>query len=119
MEDPYFLYQFWAGNRVFNTELLDSPLLEGKNIAVKEFSYIYLGVVNYYDLIISKLFRSADVDIEDCLDLIKTKKEEIDMRYLEDRFRKTASYDVSEDKVNKNFDVFLEIAQKEGLINEK
>lgn len=35
-DDPYFLYQFWVGNRVFTTDLLDSPLDSGKNIPIKK-----------------------------------------------------------------------------------
>jgi hypothetical protein len=86
---------------------------------IKEFSHIYLGVLNYYDIIISKLFRGITVDNEDCLALIKNKREKIDLRLLEERFRKTASYDVSGDKVIKNWEHFLRLAKKEGLYREK
>jgi hypothetical protein len=43
----------------------------------------------------------------------------MDFQRLKKRFRETASFDVSEDKVNKNFEHFLNILKKEGLINEK
>ncbi len=75
--------------------------------------------MNYYDIIISKLFRATEVDIEDCLLLLRHSKKEIDIKRLKKRFRETASFDVSEDKVNNNFEHFLKLAQKEGLINEK
>lgn len=75
--------------------------------------------MNYYDIIISKLFRAAQVDIDDCLLLIRIKKKDIDLRRLVVRFKETASFDVSEDKVNKNLEHFLKILKKEGLINEK
>lgn len=84
---------------------------------IKELSYIYLGVLNYYDLIISKLFRGDSVDIEDCLALVKAKKKDIDMRLLAERFRETASFDVSEDRVNKNLEHFLRIIRQEGQDN--
>lgn len=97
------------------TELLDSPLNKGNHILIKEFSHIYLGVLNYYDLIIAKLFRATTVDIEDCLSLVKDKRQKIDLNLLEKRFRETASFDVSEDKVNNNLEYFLKIIKKEGL----
>ena len=101
------------------TELLESPLEKGNHIPIKEFSMIYLGVLNYYDLIISKLFRATEIDIDDCFILVKEKKEDIDFKRLADRFKETASFDVSEDKVNKNFDHFMKILRKEGLFNEQ
>jgi len=114
-----FIFDLFKGKSIHTTELLESPLDKGNNILFKEFSKIYLGVLNYYDLIISKLFRATAVDIEDCLMLIKNRKKNIDLKRLETRFRETASFDVSEDKVNKNFEHFLKILTKEGLINEE
>ncbi|MDP3731838.1 MAG: hypothetical protein Q8R31_02235, partial [Candidatus Omnitrophota bacterium] len=107
------------GKTVHTTELLESPLEKGNHILVKEFDRIYLGVLNYYDIIISKLFRATAIDIDDCLVLVRDKKKDIDFKQLEKRFKETASFDVSEDKVNKNFEHFLKILKKEGLINEK
>lgn len=117
--DDGFIFDLFRGNLVHTTELLESPLDKGNHTLVKEFSKIYLGILNYYDLIISKLFRAATVDIEDCLLLIKNKRKEIDLKHLAERFRKTASFDISEDKVNKNFEHFLNILKKEGLTDGK
>ena len=114
-----FIFDLFRGKMVHTTGLLESPLDKGNHILIKEYSYIYLGVLNYYDLIIAKLFRGATVDIEDCLALIKHKKQEIDIKMLINRFRETASFDVSEDKVNKNLEYFLKIIKKEGLSDEK
>jgi hypothetical protein len=114
-----FIFDLFRGKSVHTTELLESPLDKGNNIIVKEFSRIYLGILNYYDIIISKLFRATALDLEDCLLLVKSKKKDIDIEYLEKRFRKTASFDVSEDKVNKNFERFSKLLKKEGLLNEK
>jgi hypothetical protein len=50
---------------------------------------------------------------------VKPSTKDIDFKQLEKRFKETASFDVSEDKVNKNFEHFLKILKKEGLINEK
>jgi len=110
-----FIFDLFRGKKVHTTELLDSPLDKGNHILIREFSHIYLGVLNYYDLIIVKLFRATTVDIEDCLSLMKDKRQEIDLNLLVKRFRETASFDVSEDKVNNNLEYFLKIIKKEGL----
>lgn len=110
-----FIFDLFRDKIVHTTELLDSPLNKENHSLIKEFSHIYLGVLNYYDLIIVKLFRATTVDIEDCLSLMKDKRQEIDLNLLVKRFRETASFDVSEDKVNNNLEYFLKIIKKEGL----
>ena len=107
-----FIFDLFRGKKVHTTELLDSPLDKRNHILIKEFSHIYLGVLNYYDLIIVKLFRATPVDMEDCLSLIKNKRQEIDLNLLEKRFRETASFDVSEDRANDNWDHFLKMIKK-------
>ena len=114
-----FIFDLFRGKVVHTTELLESPLNKENHILIKEFSRIYLGALSYYDTIITKLFRATTVDIDDCLSLVKSKIAEIDLKRLESRFRKTAAYDVSEEKVNKNLEHFLKILKKEGLSNEK
>jgi hypothetical protein len=114
-----FVFDLFRGKCIHTTELLESPLNKGNHILIKEFSHIYLGALNYYDIIISKLFRATQVDIDDCLSLLKAKRKEIDLKFLEERFRETAYFDVSEDKINKNFEHFLKILRKEGLVNGK
>ncbi len=113
------IFDLFRGKSVHTTELLESPLDKENNIPIKEFDRIYLGVLNYYDIIISKLFRAAEVDVDDCVMLVKSKRKHIDLKRLEQRFKETASFDVSEDAVNKNFGHFLKILKKEGLVNEK
>jgi len=113
--DDGFTFDLFPGKRVHTTELLESPLDKGNNIPVKELTHIYLGVLNFYDIIISKLFRGTSVDIEDCLMLMRAKLSEIDMNRLGARFNETASYDVSEDKVRKNLEHFKKLIAREGL----
>lgn len=113
-----FVFDLFRGKLVHTTELLESPLEEGNNTLIKEFSHIYLGVLNYYDLIISKLFRATALDLEDCLSLMKAKIKDIELELLVKRFKETASFDVSEDKVNKNLEHFL-VFLKKRLNNEK
>ncbi len=113
--DDGFIFDLFRGNSVHTTQLLESPLKTGNNTRIKEFSHIYLGVLNYYDIIISKLFRANAIDIEDCLALLKSKRSEMDIIKLEERFRETASYDVSETSVIKNWEHFLRLAKKEAV----
>jgi len=49
--------------------------------------------------------------------LIKAKKKDIDLKILQKRFKETASFDVSEGRVNKNLGHFLRIVKEEGLNN--
>ncbi len=111
--DDGFIFELFRGNSIHTTQLSESPLKEGNHTLVKEFSRIYLGVLNYYDIIISKLFRGTAIDNEDCLALLKAKRSEIDLVKLEKRFRETASYDVSEEAVIKNWEHFLRLVKKE------
>ncbi|OGL92096.1 MAG: hypothetical protein A2879_05120 [Omnitrophica WOR_2 bacterium RIFCSPHIGHO2_01_FULL_49_10] len=112
--DETFIFDIFRGKKVHTTELLESPLDEGNNYLVKEFAHIYLGALNYYDLIISKLFRGDGVDFEDCLALMKVKGGEINIGHLEKRFHETASYEISEEKVNENLERFIDMLKKEG-----
>ena len=114
-----FIFDLFRGKTIHTTELLESPLEKGNHILFKEFSNIYLAVLNYYDLIISKLFRATAIDIDDCLLLVRNKKKDIDFKLLAQCFKETASFDISEDKVNKNFVHFMKILKKEGLGYEK
>lgn len=113
--DDGFIFDLFRGKAVHTTELLDSPLEKDRHILIKEFSYIYLGVLNYADLIISKISRAASVDIEDCLALIKSKRKEIEFKYLKERFAETAGYDISRDNMMKNWEHFVRMLKKEGL----
>lgn len=114
-----FIFDLFKGKLIHTTELLDSPLDKNRHFPLKEYSHIYIGVLNFYDLMISKLFRGNSIDIEDCKMLVKAKSSEMDINAFIRRFRETASYDVSEEKVNKNLDHFLKVLRKEGLYDEK
>lgn len=103
-------YDLYEGNRVFTTNLLDSPLDEGKNIKIMEFKKIYLGALNPIDLIITKMFRGTSVDRQDCNELAKYEK--IDLHELEKRYRETASYEIAEERVLKNLELILDDIRK-------
>jgi len=112
------IFDLFRGEKVHTTDLLESPLKESNHLLLKEFSYLYLGVLNYYDIIITKLFRATGVDINDCLALVKARQDQIDINLLKKRFLETSSYDVSEKKVNKNLEYFLGILKEERVYGE-
>ena len=111
-----FTFDLFAGKYIHTTELLESPLEDGNHHPIREFEHIELSVLNYYDIIISKLFRGSDVDYSDCLELLRQKRNEIDMGKLEARYKETASYDVSEKRNLENWDIFIKLAKEKGLI---
>lgn len=110
-----YIYDLFRGNRIHTTELIDSPLNAGGHSLIKEFSRLYIGVLNHYDLIVSKLFRCTSVDVDDCLALMKARKKEIDMNMLREHFREMAQYDITEDRMMGNWEHFEEIILQEGL----
>ncbi|HUU40490.1 MAG TPA: hypothetical protein VMW42_06105 [Desulfatiglandales bacterium] len=113
-DDPYFLYQFWVGNRVFTTDLLDSPLDPGKNILIKKWRHIYLGALNLQDLIITKMFRGMQVDVDDCVAAFA--KFEIDPEELLKRYAEAAKYDLNPERMIQNFIVFSEALFEKGFV---
>lgn len=108
------VYDLFPGNKVYTTELLTSPLLEGGNKKIREWKKIYLGVLNATDLIISKIFRGHQVDMDDCLILLKNEK--INISKLEERYKETATYEVGEEKVIRNFEIFKMRMREHGLL---
>jgi hypothetical protein len=118
-KDGGFVFDLFKGHKVHTTELLESPLEESNHILMEELSHIYLGVLNYYDLIIAKLFRSTTIDIEDCLTLVRNKRKEIDINKLVKRYRETSSFDISQEKVDQYLESFLRLLKKEGLNYER
>ena len=116
-DDPNFIYQFWCGNRVFTTDLLDSPLEDGKHILIKKWTHIYLGVLNLIDLIITKMFRGNQVDKDDCIAAFATGQVNADELF--DRYSETARYDLNPDKVMQNFSSLAEgLSEKQLISNE-
>jgi len=115
-DDPYFLYQFWSGKRVFTIDLLDSPLEEGKHIVIRKYRRIYLGALNLVDLIITKMFRGTSTDLDDCVAVFSTN--EVNAAELLDRYSEAALYDINPEKVMENFIVFVEQLAFRGLVND-
>jgi len=115
-EDPSFVFQFWPGNRVFTTGLLDSPLEKGKHILIKRYRHIYLGALNLIDLIITKMFRGTSTDLEDCVMIFRIG--EVSPDDLCQRYSETASYDVNPSRMMQHLTSLLEELSSRQLVNE-
>jgi len=116
-DDPNFIYQFWRGNKVFTTDLLDSPLDPGKHILIKRWSHIYLAVLNLTDLIITKMFRGTPVDRDDCIAAFTTGH--VKAEQLLERYSEAARYDLNPEKMMKNFVYLAEGMRELELINDE
>ena len=88
---------------------------EGRHSILMEFSRLYIGVLNDYDLIASKLMRGTRVDFEDCLSLVEARREEINLKRLISHFYEMVSYDIAENRLRPNIDHLLELIKKKGL----
>ncbi len=106
------MLDLFMGQRIHTTELMASPLEQENHRLFKEFSYLYIGILNHYDLIASKLFRGTGVDFEDCLMLVKLYTESINLEQVEQHTRNLARYDISEKRILKNLEHFLNAARE-------
>ena len=106
------VFDLFQGNCVYITELLESPLKKNNNVPIKDLKKIYVGALNDYDLIITKLFRASPVDIEDCLALMHCRGDKFDLEKLKNRYRETASYDVNPERLQQNLKSFLNHLKK-------
>lgn len=111
-EDEAILFDLYPGKRVYTTELLDSPLNPGRCRKWDEWKKIFVGTLNPEDLIISKMFRGTETDVQDCLLLFA--KEKIDRKKFDKRYRETAQYEISEEKVLRNLERLYQRLEKEA-----
>ena len=109
------MFDLFVGQRIHTTDLMASPLEKGNHTLFKEFSHLYIGILNPYDLIASKLFRGTEVDFEDCLMLMKSRKKSIDLTRVEKHVKELARYDISEKRIVENLEDFLNLVRKETL----
>jgi hypothetical protein len=107
-------FDIFRGNCIHTTELLDSPLKKGRHSILKKFSHLYVGILNDYDLISSKLMRGTNVDFEDCLALADAHRAQIDIKRLIDHFHELVSYDIAQDRLRPNIDHFVELLREKG-----
>lgn len=107
-----FHFDIFRGNNIHTTGLLESPLEEGRNSLMIELSHLYIGILNDYDLISSKLMRGTRVDYEDCVMLATAHKDVLDLERLTAHFHKMVSYDVAEERLKPNIGHFLELLRE-------
>ena len=110
-----FRFDLFRGNRIHTTELLRSPLEDDQHLLLMEFSRLYIGVLNEYDLIVSKLMRGTQVDFDDCLTLTKAHREKIDIDCLVEHYRETVSYDIAEQRIGPHIDRFIDLLRENKL----
>ena len=68
-----------------------------KSEKIKEIGKVKLYILNWYDLIITKISRSEKRDIEDVISIIKT--QDIDFKFLKKRY-----YSIAETSLISNYD---------------
>ena len=103
-----FRFDLFEGNKIHTTTLLESPLEKDGHTRYQEYSRLYIGILNDYDLISSKLMRGTSVDFDDCLTLARARKGQLDLDKLVEHFHKMVDLDISEDRIRPNIAVFLE-----------
>ncbi len=114
-DGEHFRFDIFRGNYIHTTGLLESPLGDGRNTVLMEYSHLYVGILNEYDLISSKLMRGTRVDFEDCLMLVMAHRAKINIDRLVEHFHEMIIYDVAEDRLRPNIDRFLELLRENEL----
>lgn len=110
-----FLFDIFRGSNVHTTGLLESPLDPGRHYLLKEYSHLYIGILNYYDLICSKLMRGTRVDFEDCLALAEARISEIDVTALSEHYGEMIKYDIAETRLGPHMVYFVDLLRERGL----
>ena len=111
-EGEVFHFDIFRGNNIHTTGLIQSPLEDGRNRLLAEFSHLYIGILNDYDLIASKLMRGTRVDFEDCVILATAHQDELNIEQLVAHFHEMVGYDVAEERLRPNIDHFLELLRE-------
>jgi hypothetical protein len=75
-----FIFDLFVGKHVHTTELLTSLLKAGNHTLLKEFSHLYIGILNPYDLM-ANAARDYNFDYNQVQHFL-TKKEQQDFRAL-------------------------------------
>jgi len=110
-----FQFDIFRGNSIHTTGLLTSPLEEGRHTLLKEYAHLYIGILNDYDLISSKLMRGTRVDFEDCLALAEAHRVDLSIARLIDHFNEMICYDVAEYRLKPNIEHFVALLKEKGL----
>lgn len=109
-----FEFDLFPGKSVFTTELLEIPLKAGNNIPIRQWEHLYLGCLNYYDLIITKLFRGTQTDFRDVYLFWQSVFNDVDTEKFIKRYNEHARYETNWEKAERNLNEFLDTIKKEG-----
>ena len=110
-----FQFDIFPGTNIHTTGLLASPLEDGRHSLLREYSHLYIGILNHYDLICSKLMRGTRVDFEDCLALAEARISEIDVNALVEHYREMIMYDIAEERLKPHLTHFVDLLRERGL----
>ena len=110
-----FHFDIFRENYIHTTGLLASPLEEGRNTLLKEYSHLYIGLLNDYDLISSKLMRGTRVDYDDCVMLAEAHIATLSIDRLVAHFNEMVLYDVAEERLKPNITHFVDLLRERGL----
>lgn len=108
-----WIFQLYQGQTIFQTALLDPIQEKDKHKVIRKYKHLILGSLNSPDLIISKMFRGTDVDVQDCIALLKA--EPIDLYYLAQRYRETADYYYNPTSCKKNLHYLIDAMYEAGI----
>ncbi len=95
------------------TELLDDPLSPGWHIPIGRYGQVELSALNLLDLACTKLVRATGVDIDDCLEVMRTG--EVDPGLLARRFREYAQDGLNESDFKINLEFFADRMSDNGM----
>jgi len=107
-------FDLFIGNRIHTTELLNSPLEPGRHQVLQNLSMLQIAVLNDEDLICSKLMRGTRVDFDDCLLLAESHELTLDLNRLRQHFLELISFDIAQERLRPNIDVFLDLLKRRG-----
>lgn len=107
-----FHFDIFRGHRIHTTELLESPLGDERHTPIFNLSHLYVGILNDYDLITSKLMRGTQVDFEDCVTLARSHKDVLNLERLAAHFQEMVSFDVAEERLRPNIEHFLDLLRE-------
>ncbi len=100
----FFIFK---SKRLYGLDLPDSPLEKNNNDFVRQYTNIYLGALNYYDLIVGKLYKDEPGDIDDCIRLLQNKNLGLDINSLMVRCQAIYSSGTGKENIDKNLKMLM------------
>jgi hypothetical protein len=111
--DKPWIFDLFRGQTVFQTELLDPVQDPDRHWVVKQFSNLTIACLKPDDLIICKMFRGHQVDVDDSVVMIKS--EQVDLQNLALRYVETAGYYFNPAVCKKNLRYLIADLKSEGV----